>query len=265
VPDVDPAFVPSPAAALAGVSARGAVLEADGLTVRFSGLTALDDVAIRVDESEVLGLIGPNGAGKTTLVNVLSGFQSSTGRVLLRGSDITSLPSHHRARRGLRRSFQSARLFADLSVFDNVLTSALASGAGRHMARESAHSALDWAGLARHGSAMAGSLPYGRARWLAVARTLVCSPAVILVDEPAAGLNESESAELGEALARVPAEFGASVVLIEHDVSLVMNICHRVHVLDNGSTIAIGTPAEVRGLRVVQEAYLGTDVGSAPC
>jgi branched-chain amino acid transport system ATP-binding protein len=241
------------------------VLEAESLTVRFSGLTALADVSIRVDESEVLGLIGPNGAGKTTLVNVLSGFQSSTGRVRLRGTDITSMPAHHRARLGLRRSFQSARLFSDLSVFDNVLTGALASGTSRLRARQSAQSALDWAGLSRHGSVMAGALPYGRARWLAVARTLVCSPVVVLVDEPAAGLNESESAELGEALARVPADFGASVVLIEHDVSLVMNICHRVHVLDNGATIAIGTPAEVRGMKAVQEAYLGTDVGSASC
>jgi branched-chain amino acid transport system ATP-binding protein len=244
---------------------RAPLLEGERLTVRFSGLMALDAVSIRVDESEVLGLIGPNGAGKTTLVNVLSGFQPSAGRVLLSGADVTDVSAHQRARRGLRRSFQSARLFADLSVFDNVLTSALAAGAGRRRALVSARRALEWAGLSRFDSDMAGSLPYGRARWLAVARTLVCDPAVILVDEPAAGLNESESAELGEALSRVPTDFGASVVLIEHDVSLVMNICHRVHVLDNGSTIAVGTPAEVRGLRVVQEAYLGVDAGSPPC
>lgn len=246
-------------------SARARVLQAEGLTVRFAGLTALADVSFDVDESEVLGLIGPNGAGKTTLVNVLSGFQSSAGKIFLRGKDITVMPPHRRARLGLRRSFQNARLFADLSVFDNVLTSALATGASRQQARQSARRVLDWADLSHHDRQMAGTLPYGKARWLAVARTLVCSPDVILVDEPAAGLNESESADLGDALARVPAEFGASVVVIEHDVSLVMNICHRVHVLNNGSTIAIGTPAEVRSLRIVQEAYLGTDDGTAAC
>jgi branched-chain amino acid transport system ATP-binding protein len=246
-------------------AARAKVLTAEGVTVRFAGLTALAEVSFDVDESEILGLIGPNGAGKTTLVNVLSGFQPSAGKVVLRGHDITRLASHGRARLGLRRSFQNARLFTDLSVFDNVFTSALATGTSRRHARQSARRALDWADLSRHDSALAGELPYGRARWLAVARTLVCDPALVLVDEPAAGLNERESVELGEALSGVPAEFGASVVVIEHDVSLVMNICHRVHVLDNGSTIAVGAPAEVRALRVVQEAYLGTDERNAEC
>jgi branched-chain amino acid transport system ATP-binding protein len=242
-----------------------AILRGEGLTVRFAGVIAVDDVTFEVGEAEIVGLIGPNGAGKTTLVNVLSGFQASKGHVRLGATEITDLPPHRRARLGLRRSFQNARLFGDLSVLDNVLVSSLALGLPRAEARASAHAALRWSGLLADAALPASSLPYGRARWLGVARTLVGTPRVVFVDEPAAGLNDVESAELGTALARVPDEFGCSVVLIEHNVALVMNLCDRVHVLDNGSTIAVGEPASVRGLRVVQEAYLGRDPGVWAC
>jgi branched-chain amino acid transport system ATP-binding protein len=242
-----------------------AVLRGDGLGVRFAGLVALESVTIEVLNGEILGLIGPNGAGKTTLINVLTGFQRSTGRVYLDDEDITRLAPHRRARLGIRRSFQNVRLFADLPVFDNVLAAALAAGWGKRSSRRSAMTALEWAGLADLRETRAGSLPYGSARWLSVARTLVADPRVILIDEPAAGLNEDESAELGLALARVPSDFGTSVVIIEHDVALVMALCDRIHVLNNGATLAAGTPADVRGLAAVRDAYFGAESLAAQC
>jgi branched-chain amino acid transport system ATP-binding protein len=241
------------------------VLRGDGLSVRFAGLVALDRVEIDVLAGEILGLIGPNGAGKTTLINALTGFQRADGRVFLDGVEITDLAPHRRARLGVRRSFQNVRLFADLAVFDNVFAAALAAGWGKRMSRRSAMAALEWAGLADERDRPAGSLPYGSARWLSVARTLVGDPRVILIDEPAAGLNEEESAELGAALARVPGDFGASVLVIEHDVALVMGLCHRIHVLDNGATLAVGTPSHVRQLAAVRDAYFGADQLAGRC
>jgi branched-chain amino acid transport system ATP-binding protein len=235
-----------------------AQLEARDVRVHIRGVKALDGVDLELGQGEILGLIGPNGAGKTTLVNVLTGFQrATTGAVLLGGEEITGWTSAEIARAGLVRTFQDVRLFSGLSVFENV-EAAAAGGASRREARALAGELLARLGLDERCDGPAGGLPHGDERRLGIARALAARPAFLLLDEPAAGLDEAESDELVGALAAIRDEFELGLLVIEHDMRLIMQLCERIQVLDHGKTIAIGTPAEVRSDPAVLTAYLGT-------
>jgi len=239
-------------------SGAGTSLAGENIGVHFEGVRALDGVDLSLARGEVLGLIGPNGAGKTTLVNALTGFQPpTTGRLLLEGEDVTRTPAHRLARAGIARTFQSGRSFPDLTVFENVEVGAVGVGVKRQEARRRAREALAELGLADRTDMLAGSLSSGEERRLQVARALAMRPRYLFLDEPAAGLNESEGDELVGAVAALPERLGCGVLVIEHDMRVIMGLCHRIQVLDHGVTISIGTPEEVRADQAVIEAYLG--------
>jgi ABC-type branched-subunit amino acid transport system ATPase component len=247
-----------PRGAAAGAPS-GALLAARDIGVSFSGLRALEKISFDLENGELMGLIGPNGAGKTTLVNVLTGFQRpDTGQVWLDGEPVTRLPPAERARKGLTRTFQGARLFGHLTVQENIEVSAMSRGT-RRVARAHAQEAIALLGLAHAANTPAGVLPYGDQRRLALARCLALQPKAILLDEPAAGLDERETAELGDAIEQVRREQRISILLIEHDVALVMRLSDRVLVLAEGRPIAIGPPRQIRENPAVIAAYLGAD------
>jgi ABC-type branched-subunit amino acid transport system ATPase component len=236
------------------------LLEARGVRVHFGGVKALDGVDLTVRQGEILGLIGPNGAGKTTLVNVLSGFQRPTaGAVRLLGMDITAWPPDALARRGVVRTFQAIRLFPALTVFENVEAAAVGVTAGRRAARAVAWELLGALKLEHRAHEPARGLPHGDERKLGIARALAVRPSFLLLDEPAAGLNEREGDELVSVLVGLRDRFSLGLLVIEHDMRLVMALCERLQVLDHGKTIAVGAPAEIRGNEAVRTAYLGTD------
>jgi ABC-type branched-subunit amino acid transport system ATPase component len=236
-----------------------ALVEALDIRVDFQGVTALGGVDLAVRHGEILGLIGPNGAGKTTLVNVLSGFEQPTsGTVLLNGRDITTWDPAAIARAGLVRTFQGARSFAGLTVFENVEVAAVSGGASRRDARALAWELLAELQLERRAELQAGALSHGEERRLAIGRALALRPWCVLLDEPAAGLDEQESDELVGALTRIRDAFELCLLVIEHDMRLIMQLSDRIQVLDNGATIALGEPAEIRGDPAVLSAYLGT-------
>lgn len=232
-----------------------AMLEVDGVTVRFGGVVAVDGASIEARSGEITGLIGPNGAGKTTLFNVITGVQPAAGGTIrLDGTDITKLATHRRAKMGMSRTFQRLELFWTLTVADNVRVAAeLARHGDPSVLTEEL---LDRVGISHLAAEPSGSLPTGSARLVEVARALASTPRVLLLDEPASGLNESETVALGALLRQLVAD-GLAVVLVEHDMSLVMDICDHVSVLDLGRIIASGPPAEVRTQPAVIEAYLG--------
>jgi branched-chain amino acid transport system ATP-binding protein len=230
------------------------MLDVSGVTVRFGGHVALDDVRLTAAPGEVTGLIGPNGAGKTTLFNVITGLQApQRGRVRLDGDDVTGLAPYRRARRGLARTFQRLELFGLLTVRENVELAA--SVRGRRPGR-SADEALALVGLTAMGEVRADELPTGKARLVELARALATGPRVLLLDEPASGQDDAETEAFRDVLLTVAAE-GIAVVLVEHDVHLVMRTCARVHVLDFGRVLAVGTAAEVQADQAVLDAYLG--------
>jgi branched-chain amino acid transport system ATP-binding protein len=231
-------------------------LDVTGVTVRFGGHLALDDVRLSARSGEVTGLIGPNGAGKTTLFNVITGLQApQRGRVRLDGDDVTDLAPYRRARRGLARTFQRLELFGLLTVRENV---ELAASVGRRRRRHgpTPDQALELVGLADLGPVRADELPTGKARLVELARALATGPRVLLLDEPASGQDDGETAAFRDVLLRV-ADEGVAVVLVEHDVQLVMSTCDHVQVLDFGQVLAAGTPAEVQADQAVLDAYLG--------
>jgi ABC-type branched-subunit amino acid transport system ATPase component len=233
-------------------------LEAHGVRVHFEGVKAIDGVDLVVSRGELFGLIGPNGAGKTTLVNVLSGFQRPTaGTTLLSGDDVTGQAPHKLASRGLVRTFQAVRLFSRLTVFENVEVGALGTGARRAEARRLAWSLLERLSLTDKAGERAMSLTHGQQRRLGIARALATRPRFLLLDEPAAGLNEAESDELLRSLAEFRDEFELGLLVIEHDMRLIMRLCERIQVIDHGKTIAVGSPAKVRADPGVITAYLG--------
>jgi branched-chain amino acid transport system ATP-binding protein len=228
------------------------------VSVSFAGLRALRQVSFDLADRELLGVIGPNGAGKTTLVNVITGFQRpGAGEVRLDRKDITRLDDSTRARRGVTRTFQAVRLFEHLTVRENIEVAALNLGS-RRTARAHAQEAIDVLGLAQLADTPSGRLPYGDQRRLALARCLAMNPRVILMDEPAAGLNEAETAELGDAVLRIRRDHDVSIVLIEHDIALVMRLSDRILVLVEGAPLLTGTPDEVRANPDVIAAYLGS-------
>lgn len=239
----------------------------EGITVKFGGLVALNNVSIDVPRATITGLIGPNGAGKSTLFNVLTGMVDPVqGRVLIGERDVTHIPPHHRARLGVARTFQRLALFGSMTVRDNVLVTAELNR--RHYgSRSEMHRGVDDVlerlGLTELSERQAATLPTGSARLLEVARALVSKPDFVLLDEPSAGLDNHETDRFGQLVVDL-AESGVGVLIVEHDVGLVMEISSRIFVLDFGTLIASGEPAEVKADRAVQEAYLGTtDVSPA--
>jgi branched-chain amino acid transport system ATP-binding protein len=229
------------------------------ITVRFEGLTAVDRLNVELSPAEILGLIGPNGAGKTTLVNVLTGFQRPTaGSVQIGRWNMTGRSPHQFAQAGIGRTFQDVRLFEDMTVLENLEVAAVAKGESRRSAATDAADLLSWIGLARRAAVTADSLSYGEERIIGIVRSLMGRPRYVLLDEPAAGLNESEARELVHIIAEVPKRFGCGIMLIEHNMQVVMGVCQRIHVIGNGVTLANGTPQEIQVNRTVIEAYLGT-------
>ncbi len=241
------------------------VLEARDLHIHFGGLRAVDGVDLTLARGEILGLIGPNGAGKTTLVNALSGFQRpDIGKVHLDGADVTGWSPHQLARRGLGRTFQNVRLFPALTVLENVEVGGVGTGMTRRSARRQALTLLDELDLAHLAPRRAADLPHGLERRLGIIRALAAKPAFLLLDEPAAGLNELESDELVATLVRIRTAFNCGLAVIEHDMRLISRLCERIHVLDHGKTISVGAPADVLADPIVRTAYLGTGGGRAP-
>ena len=235
----------------------GGSLRASSVSRSFAGVQALHDVSLELRQGEVVGLIGPNGAGKSTLVNILSGFDRPTrGRVLLEDRDVTRWPPFRRGRRGLARTFQHSHAFGGLTVRENIAVSALGVGASQREAAKRTKELLELLGLAEHADQPASSLPHRDERRLGVARALATEPRFVLMDEPAAGLPEAEIPDFATAVGTVR-ERGAGVLLVDHNVALVLEVCERIHVLDQGTTLAEGTPDEIRAHLGVAAAYLG--------
>lgn len=233
-------------------------LEISNLSKSFAGLKAVDDVSFSLDTGEILGLIGPNGSGKTTLINVVTGLLPATGgTVRIDGVETTKLPPHRVARAGLARTFQTIRLFGELTVSENVVVAGVSVGLKRSVAAKSAQELLDELELGEYGDRPASEVPFGHQRRLEIARALVMRPKFLLLDEPAAGLNEEESDHLLWLLLSIPENRGLGMLIVDHDMRLMMNLCGRLHVLNYGRTIANGTPEEVRANPEVVSAYLG--------
>ncbi len=233
-------------------------LRASALSRSFDGVKALNGVSLELARGEVVGLIGPNGAGKSTLVNVLSGFdRPDEGSVSLAGRDITSWSPNRRGHHGLARTFQSSHGFRALSVRENVEVAALGVGASPRIAARRASELLEQLALTRYADGAAAALAHGDERRLGVARALAMEPQFVLLDEPAAGLPEAEVPAFAAVVRSVSDEHGAGVLLIDHNMALVMQTCDRIVVLDQGRTLAEGTPAEIRANLDVAAAYLG--------
>lgn len=249
------------------------LLSVNGVSVRFGGLRAVDNVDFTVGRGEIVGLIGPNGAGKTTTFNSLCGVvHTSSGSITFDGSDITGLPPEQAAKRGIARTFQNVRLFGELSLRDNVMMGAYRSGATGALAslvrfgaynrheRRSAEQADRWLealGLSDHANTPATVLPFGLQRVAEIARAMASEPLLVLLDEPAAGLNEMEKHRLVVLLKKIVQDTSCSILLVEHNMPLVMGLVDRIVVLDFGRKIAEGSPDEIARNPAVIEAYLG--------
>jgi branched-chain amino acid transport system ATP-binding protein len=262
------------------LSKTNPVLAAKGLTRRFGGLIAVNDVSFTVEKNEIFGLIGPNGAGKTTLFNLMTGLiPSNSGKLIYQNEDISQLKPYQIANKGIARTFQNIRLFGDLSVLENVAIArhihsrspnpvlSLLSGifglpesnAMERQTQRKALELLDLVGLGDRAQEQAKNLPYGDQRRLEIARALALEPTILLLDEPAAGMNPTEKHKLSDFIREVRAQFNLTVILIEHHVPLVMGLCDRIAVLHFGQMIALGEPAIVRNNPAVIEAYLGDE------
>lgn len=240
-----------------------AVLEARGVSVRFGEHRAVRDVDLDVDAGEIVGLIGPNGAGKTTTFNAVSGVQRCTGKVTLAGVDVSGAPPHRRARLGMSRTFQRLEVFGTMTAYDNIRTAAEIAARGR---RESVRAAVattdevvELVGLGAIAGRRADALPTGQARLVELGRVLATKPKVVLLDEPASGLDDVETRRFAEVLTALRAD-GLGILLVEHDIDLVMELCSTICVLHLGELIASGSAETVRNDPAVQEAYLGAAV-----
>jgi len=252
-----------------------ALLSVNNLSISFGGLKAVADLNLELNKNDLAGLIGPNGAGKTTAFNMLTGvYLPTSGDILLDGKSIVGLKPYEINHRGIARTFQNIRLFGDLSVIDNLkiayhshakygLLSAICRlpgfFAGEREMHEKSMELLKIFNLDSKYNELAKNLPYGEQRRLEIARAMATQPRVILLDEPAAGMNPQETHELMELIRWIRHQFDLTILLIEHDMSLVMGVCERIYVLDYGQIIAVGTPEEIRNNRRVIEAYLGEE------
>ena len=251
------------------------ILELKNILQRFGGLTAISDVSLTVPENEIVGLIGPNGAGKTTVFNVITGIYSPTGgKIFFKGKDVTGKQPYDLAKLGITRTFQNIRLFNELTVLDNVkigghlqVRANFLHAFLRLMKRnkeekritEESMNLLKISRLASYADELAGNLPYGLQRRLEIVRAMATGAKVILLDEPAAGMNEQETAELLNFIINLK-NIGYTILLIEHDMKFVMNICDKIYVQDHGKIIASGTPEEIKKNQAVIDAYLGVEV-----
>ncbi|WP_424534004.1 ABC transporter ATP-binding protein [Sphaerisporangium viridialbum] len=234
------------------------LLELDGLTVRYGGVTAVDSVSFAIEPGTLVGLIGPNGAGKTTMIDAITGMVRYGGDIRLDGESVTSWPAHRRSRAGIIRTFQSLELFMELTVRENLQTYARVH-AGGPLADPVAY-ALERLDVAWAADRYPSELSHGTARLVSVARALAAGPRLLLLDEPAAGLDAQESQLLGAKLRNLVAAGETTVLLVDHDVDLIMNVCDDIQVLDFGKRIACGPPSVIREDPEVARAYLGTDV-----
>jgi branched-chain amino acid transport system ATP-binding protein len=230
-----------------------AMLSVERVTRRFGGIVAVDEVSFDVNEGEIVGLIGPNGAGKTTMFNLITRlYRPDEGEIAFEGRTLLRTPPHGVVRRGIARTFQNVELFTSMTVLEHVLV-------GRHARRgRSARELVEYVGLAGLAHHQAAELPYGTQKRVELARALASGPTLLLLDEPAGGLDHEEVEELGALIRSLRDDFELTLLLVEHHMGLVMGVADRVHVLDFGRLIASGTPAEVQGDRAVIEAYLGT-------
>lgn len=251
------------------------MLESFNATIRFGGLTAVNDLNIKVGDDEIVGLIGPNGAGKTTVFNMITGvYRPTSGKFIWNGTDLTKLKPHQITQLGIARTFQNIRLFREMNVLENVMVSTNlrnnihlfpsvfhTPGYTRRekMAKEKALNLLEQVGLREHAYDAATSLPYGEQRRLEIVRALATQPQLLLLDEPAAGMNPQESAELMDFIRTIRKDFGIAILLIEHHMQVVMGVCDRMYVLEYGNTIADGTPEQISTNKRVIDAYLGVD------
>ena len=250
-----------------------ALLAVDGLTMRFGGLTAVDGLTFAVGDRAIHGLIGPNGAGKSTVFNCLSRFyRPAAGTITMDGHDLLKVPPHAVINLGVARTFQNVELFRGMSVLDNVMVGQHTNFGGSFLAdmlglrparaeekakRQAAMETLELLGIAGDAASYVGALPYGKQKKVEFARALVSRPRLLLLDEPAAGLNPQETFGLGELIARLRNELGIAVLLVEHDMSLVMRICDEITVMEFGRKIAAGRPEDIRNNEAVIKAYLG--------
>ena len=254
-----------------------ALLKVENLSKSFSGLKAVSNVDLEIKEGELVGLIGPNGAGKTTVFNLLTGvYEPTEGTIIFKGQKINGLAPYKISHRGIARTFQNIRLFGDLSVIDNVkiayhqhVSYNILSGIlrlpnyykGEKEIYQKAYDLLKIFDLHEKENELAKNLPYGQQRRLEIARALATKPSLLLLDEPAAGMNPQETQNLMDLIRWIRKEFNLTILLIEHDMSLVMGICERIYVLDYGMIIAHGTPDEIKSNPRVIEAYLGEEAG----
>jgi branched-chain amino acid transport system ATP-binding protein len=243
-----------------------ALLSVEHVTRRFGGIVALADVSLALEPGDIGGLIGPNGAGKTTLFNLITRlYRANEGRILVDGKDIAQTPPHRIVRLGIARTFQNVVLFQNMTVLENLLVGAHTRMRpfGERRGRQQALEVLEYVGLAGVGGRLPGGLPFGTLKRVELARALVAKPRLLLLDEPAGGLNHEEVGELAGVIRKLRQDFDLTVLLVEHHMNLVMSVCERVHVLNFGRSIAAGTPAEVQANPEVITAYLGADDSAA--